>query len=434
MSQDLSANAALERRTMGKVMWRLLPLLMAMFLINQLDRVNISFAALTMNRDIGLDAMGYAWGAGIFFLSYFAFEIPSNLILERVGARLWIARIMITWGIISGATMLVVGPASFLSARFLLGAAEAGFVPGLVLYITWWFPVRYRAQATAWFFFAAPFGNAVAGILSVPLLRLDGFAGLTGWQWMFLAEAVPAVAMGVYVLRRLRDRPSQANWLAADERAWLERHVDNGPVSHSIAAELSAIWNWRAALLSAIYLFRAMAMYGVSLFLPLILSGAGLSNTEVGLTATIPFITAAFGAVAWAWSSDRTGERHWHTISAMLLAAIGLSISAALGPTLLSLVAISVAAIGLYGQAVCFFSIPPLVLGAAASATGFAAINAIGNLGGFLGPYVVGLTARGHGDYSLGLYAMAGSAFLSAALSYLLKRQNWDVATAKDAP
>ncbi|MBN9587614.1 MAG: MFS transporter [Alphaproteobacteria bacterium] len=426
-------DAELERRTMGKVMWRLLPLMMLMFLINQLDRVNVSFAALTMNRDIGLDTLSYAWGAGIFFLSYFAFEIPSNLILERVGARLWIARIMITWGIISGATMFVTGPASFLTLRFLLGAAEAGFVPGLVLYITWWFPPRYRARATAWFFFAAPLGNAVSGILSVPLLRLNGIAGLTGWQWMFLVEAIPALLMGVYVLRYMKDRPSEASWLTAPERGWLDQHVDRRAVQHAVRDELGAICNRRVSLLSAIYLFRAMSMYGVSLFLPLILSGAGLSNTQVGFTATIPFLTAAIGAVIWAWSSDRSGERHWHTIAAMLVSATGLATSAWLGASVWSLIAISIAAIGLYAQAVCFWSIPPMILGPAAAATGFAAINAIGNLGGFLGPYVVGATARGHGDFSLGLYAMAGCALLSAVLSHILMHRKWEK-TAQRSP
>ena len=203
-------DADLERRTMRKVMWRLPPLMALMFLINQLDRVNVSFAALTMNSDLGLSTVAYAWGAGIFFIAYFAFEVPSNLILERVGARRWIARIMITWGIISGAMALVTGPTSFLVVRFLLGAAEAGFVPGLVLYITYWFPPRYRARATAVFFFAAPMGNAVAGMLSVPLLAMNGVWGLTGWQWMFVVEALPAVLLGFYILKNLPDRPRVA--------------------------------------------------------------------------------------------------------------------------------------------------------------------------------------------------------------------------------
>ncbi|RZL05306.1 MAG: MFS transporter [Rubrivivax sp.] len=225
----------LERRTMRKVMWRLLPLMALMFLVNQLDRVNVSFAALTMNRDIGLDALGYAWGAGIFFIAYFAFEVPSNLVLERIGARLWIARIMITWGIISGAMALVVGQYSFLAMRFLLGAAEAGFVPGLLLYITYWFPRGYRARATAIFFFSAPLGNAVAGLLSIPLLAMDGIWGLKGWQWMFIAEALPALLLGVYVLKNLPDKPRDAAWLAQDERTWLEQQLASGRADHGTA-------------------------------------------------------------------------------------------------------------------------------------------------------------------------------------------------------
>lgn len=415
----------LERRTMHKVMWRLPPLMALMFLINQLDRVNVSFAALTMNADLGLSTTAYAWGAGIFFLAYFAFEVPSNLILERVGARRWIARIMITWGIISGAMALVTGPNSFLVVRFLLGAAEAGFVPGLVLYITYWFPPGYRARATAIFFFAAPMGNAVAGMLSIPLLAMNGVWGLTGWQWMFVVEALPAVLLGFYILRALSDRPRDAKWLTAEERTWLESAVQTGQHRGGVWEQIRAILNRRAGLLSLIYFTRNMAMYGVSLFLPLILSGAGLSNTQVGFAATIPFLTAALGAVAWAWSSDRFNERHWHVIAAMLLAAAGLTISAFLGPSIWSLVAISIAAIGLYAQAVVFWSLPPLMLSGMAAAAGIAAINATGNLGGFLGPYIVGITARG-GDFSTGLYVMAGCALTSAVLSLLLKYLKWD--------
>ena len=421
-------DAELQRRTMRKVMWRLPPLMALMFLINQLDRVNVSFAALTMNRDLGLTALDYAWGAGIFFIAYFAFEIPSNLILERVGARRWIARIMITWGLVSGMMAMVVGQNSFLAVRFLLGAAEAGFVPGLVLYITYWFPPQYRARATAVFFFAAPMGNAVAGMLSVPLLALNGTLGLTGWQWMFVVEAIPAVLLGFYILRNLPDRPRDAKWLTGEERDWLERQVADGRVAHGgVLAQLGAIMNRRAGLLSAIYLTRNMAMYGVSLFLPLILSGAGLSNAQVGFAATIPFLIAATGAVVWGWHSDRRNERHWHIIVAMTVAAIGLGLGASLGASVWALMVISVAAIGLYAQAVVFWSLPPLMLSGMAAAAGIAAINAVGNLGGFLGPYIVGATAKGGGtDFSSGLYLMATCAAISAALSFILMRLKWD--------
>ncbi|HEY4076519.1 MAG TPA: MFS transporter [Rhizomicrobium sp.] len=411
---------------MTKVMWRLLPLMALMFLVNQLDRVNVSFAALTMNRDLGLSTLDYAWGAGIFFIAYFVFEVPSNLIMERVGARRWIARIMISWGLVTCATMLVKSSVGFLALRFLLGVAEAGFVPGLLLYITWWFPPRYRARATAVFFFCAPVGNAVAGLLSVPLLAMDGFAGLHGWQWMFFAEGVPALILGLYVVRGLPDRPRHARWLAPEERDWLEQQVDGTPAHSGVMSQLAAILNRRAALLSAIYLTRNMAMYGVSLFLPLILSGAGLSNGQVGLAAAIPFAFAAVGTVIWAAHSDRNNERHWHTITAMALAAAGLILAAQMGASVWSLAALSVAALGLYAQAVCFWSLPPLMLSSTAAAAGIAAINATGNLGGFLGPYLVGASARG-ADFSIGLYLMAACAALSAGLSYLLMRLKWDV-------
>jgi ACS family tartrate transporter-like MFS transporter len=410
---------------MAKVTWRLLPLMALMYLVNQLDRVNVSFAALTMNRDIGLDTLSYAWGAGIFFIAYFLFEVPSNLVMERVGARRWISRIMISWGLVTGATALVTGASSFLVARFLLGAAEAGFVPGLLLYITYWFPPRYRAGATAVLFFFAPMGNAVAGLMSVPLLSLNGL-GLKGWQWMFVAEAVPALLLGLYILVRLCDQPHQARWLSGEEKAWLEAQLETGRQHDTLWTQVRALFDRRVGLLSAIYFFRTMAMYGVSLFLPLMLAGAGLSNSQVGFAATIPFAAAGIGAVIWGWHSDRRDERHWHTLSAMLLAAAGLAAAPLLGASLWSLASLSAAAIGLYAQAVCFWSLPPTMLKPGIAAAGIAAINATGNLGGFVGPYLVGATVRGGNDYSSGLYLMAGSALLSAVLSFVLMRLKWE--------
>jgi len=259
----------------------------------------------------------------------------------------------------------------------------------------------------------------------VPLLAMNGVWGLTGWQWMFIVEALPAVLLGFYILRALSDRPRDAKWLTVEERSWLERAVQTGTHHGGVWEQIRAILNRRAGLLSLIYFTRNMPMYSLTYFLPLILSGAGLSNTQVGFAATIPFATAAVGAVAWAWSSDRFNERHWHVITAMLLAAGGLAVSAFMGPSGWALFAISLAAIGLYAQAVVFWSLPPLMLSGMAAAAGIAAINATGNLGGFLGPYIVGATARG-GDFSTGLYVMAGCALLSAALSLLLKYLKWD--------
>jgi ACS family tartrate transporter-like MFS transporter len=306
-----------------------------------------------------------------------------------------------------------------------LGAAEAGFVPGLLLYITYWFPPRYRAGATAVLFFFAPMGNAVAGLLSVPLLSLTGL-GLKGWQWMFIAEAVPALLLGVYILLRLCDRPRQAAWLTDEEKTWLEREVASTVPHGGLMDQVTALADRRVGLLSGIYFFRNMAMYGVSLFLPLILSGAGLSNRQVGLAAAIPFAAAGIGAVIWGWHSDRRNERHWHTLSAILLASACLALVPVTGASLWSLGLLSAAAVGLYAQAVCFWSLPPLMLKAGTAAAGIAAINATGNLGGFVGPYLVGATVKGTSDYSAGLYLMAGCALISALLSFVLMRLKWE--------
>lgn len=419
-------DAALERRTMRKVMARLAPLMAIMFLVNNLDRVNVSFAALTMNQDLGLTALSYAWGAGIFFVGYFLFEIPSNLIMERVGARLWMARIMITWGLISGATAFVVDHTSFLIVRFLLGAAEAGFVPGILLYITYWFPPRYRARAIALFLVAQPLSFAVAGALSAPLLKMDGVLGLHGWQWMFILEAVPSVLLAFVVLRVMTDKPKQAAWLTAEERDWLEREVGQPETHASPKEQLKLIANRRVALLCAIYIGRTTAMYGISLFLPLILKGMGLSNTQSGFLSVIPFAVATVGALAWGYSSDRTGERHWHTIMTMVLAAAGLFAAGLIGPSTLALVAISAAAIGLYAQPACFYALPPMMLASASTAAALAAINSVGNLGGFIGPYVVGWAQEATGSFSGGLYVLAGFAIVSGLLGVILQRLGWD--------
>ena len=296
----------------------------------------------------------------------------------------------------------------------------------MLLYINQWFPARYRARATAVLFISAPMGNAVAGLLSVPLLRLNGLASLHGWQWMFLTEAAPALVLGLYVLFHFKDRPRDAQWLTAEESCWLEDEVRVEIPHDGWRALFMAIWNRRVALMSLIYFGRTAAMYGFSLFLPLILKGMGFSNSQVGYLATGPFLVAALGAVAWAAHSDHRNERHWHTIVAMLLAAGGLAVAAALGGSLWALGAISLAAIGLYAQAVSFWSLPPRVLDSIAVPAGIAAINAVGNLGGFLGPYIVGATVRGEGDFSAGLYLMAMCAAVSAALSVLMWWLAWD--------
>ena len=416
----------LERRTMRKVMWRLLPLLALMFLVNFLDRVNVSFAALTMNEDIGLSPVAYAWGAGIFFIAYFVFEVPSNLVMERVGARIWMARIMITWGLIAGATAFAYDATSFIVIRFLLGAAEAGLVPGILLYITYWFPPQYRGRAVAYFLLAAPLSNAIAGMLSVPLLKMDGTLGLAGWQWMFIVEAVPAVLLAVVVLVYLTDTPAKARWLADDERTWLEAKCEKSGAHATIGQQLKAILNRRVALLSAIYFGRTTAMYGIGFFLPLIIKAMGLSNAQTGMVAAVPFVIATVAALAWGYSSDRANERHWHTIATMVLASVGLAGAAVIGASTWALIAITLAAIGLYSQPGVFWSLPATMLPPAFAAAGIAVINSLGNLGGFIGPYLLGWTQEITGNYSAGLYVMAGCAAMSAALGVVLSRLGWE--------
>jgi MFS transporter, ACS family, tartrate transporter len=414
-------------------MGRLMPLMALMFLVNFLDRVNLSFAALTMNEDLGLSTLTYAWGAGIFFIAYFVFEVPSNLIMERVGARLWMTRIMLSWGLVSAAMALVQGTTSFMIVRFLLGAAEAGLVPGILLYITYWFPPRYRARAIAGFLITAPMSVAIAGVLSVPILRMDGVAGLAGWQWMFIIEALPALLLAIAVFRFLDDLPRDARWLTEEERAWLENELkDEARTRHvSMREQLATLWDRRVGLLAAIYVGRTTAMYGVSLFLPLIVKAMGLSNEQVGWYSVIPFLFATIGVIVWAYSSDRSNERHWHTIWTMVIAAVGLAAAARLGTSMASLVALSLAAIGLYAQPISFWALPPAILSVSGASAGIAAINALGNLGGFVGPYLVGWTQKITGDYSSGLYVLALFAGTSAIFGIVLTRLNWDRKTSR---
>ncbi|MFL6577586.1 MAG: MFS transporter, partial [Povalibacter sp.] len=386
---------------MRKIMRRLMPLMALMFLVNFLDRVNLSFAALTMNEDLGLSSLTYAWGAGIFFIAYFVFEVPSNLIMERVGARLWMTRIMLSWGLVSASMALVQGPTSFMVVRFLLGAAEAGLVPGILLYITYWFPPRYRGRAIAGFLITAPMSFVIAGVLSVPILRMNGIAGLAGWQWMFIIEAIPALLLAVAVFFYMDDVPSDAQWLNEEQKAWLDAELKGEARGRhvSMREQFATLWDRRVGMLALIYVGRTTAMYGISLFLPLIVKAMGLTNEQVGWVSTIPFLFATAGVIVWAYSSDRSNERHWHTIWTMIIAAVGLAAAAKLGTSSAALIALAVAAIGLYAQPISFWALPPVILSAAAAAGGIAFINALGNLGGFVGPYLVGWTQSVTGDY-----------------------------------
>lgn len=414
-----------QKRVISKVSWRLLPLIVAAYLMAYIDRTNVSFAALTMNQDLGLTPYMYGWGAGIFFLGYAAFEVPSNMVLQRTSARLWIARIMITWGIISGLMATVTGPASFLTLRFLLGVAEAGFFPGIIFYLTFWFPAAYRARAISILYVAVPVSNAVASMLSGVILQMDGMLGLRGWQWIFILEAIPAVLLAFAVMQYMTDRPSKAEWLDPDERDWLEEqlaaersHVER----HGAMSMLQALVDPRVLALSLIYLTSVTASYGIVFFMPQIVKSLGLSNLATGFVTAIPYTIGVVGLIAWGWSSDRHGERRWHLIVATLLAAAGFLVAGWLTGSFLAIIAMSVVTIGIYGSRPSFWPMPSLFLTGGAAAVGMALINSIGNLGGYAGPFVVGWIKDSTKSFESALYFLAACALLSAIITYFATR------------
>ena len=420
---------AIEHRTIAKVSWRLLPLVALAYCIAYIDRSNISFAALTMNKDLGFSAYIYGWGAGIFFFGYFLFEIPSNLILEKVGARIWIARIMITWGIISGLTAFVTGPTSFLVIRFLLGAAEAGFFPGMILYFTYWFPSQYRGRVISTLFIAQPVANAAASIVSAAILGMDGVLGIKGWQWIFIIEAFPAVLLGLVILRVMTDRPARADWLAAEEKTWLQTRIDGENRQVESAGRLTlmrALADPRVVALSAIYLMSVTANYGIVFFMPQIIKGIGLTNMMTGLASSVPYIIGTIGLIAWGWSSDRNNERRWHLIVASTVGALGLAFAAWSGASYWALIGMSAATVGIYGSRAAFWPMPSLFLTGTAAAGAIALINATGNLGGYFGPFIVGWIKDSTNSFEAGLYFLAACSLMSAIIAYFAARAAGD--------
>ena len=415
----------IERRTIRKVAWRLLPLIVVIYFVAYIDRTNVSFAAFGMTRDLGLTAYIYGWGAGIFFLGYFLFEVPSNLLLEKVGARKWIARIMITWGLMAAAMAFVQGATSFLVLRFFLGVAEAGFFPGVILYFTYWFPKQYRGRVIAALFLAVPGSNALTAVISGALLGLDGVLGIPGWKWLYIVEALPAVLLAFVVLRYLTEKPEVADWLLPDEKQWLVSTLENERLAlvgksggHMPLSQ--ALKDKRVLALSMVYFTIVTATYGITFFLPQIVKGLGGSDMRTGLLTAAPYVIGTIGMLLWSQSSDRTKERKWHFIVACLLGAAGLIAAGALGSTYGALVAIAIATIGIYGSKPSFWPMPSEFLTGTAAAGGIALVNCIGNLGGFVGPYAVGWIKDSTGDFSAALYFLAGSAVLSALITLVV--------------
>jgi MFS transporter, ACS family, tartrate transporter len=416
-----AAAGTIASRAITKISWRLLPLIALAYCIAYIDRTNVGFAALTMNKDLGLSAYVFGWGAGIFFFGYFLFEIPSNLVLERIGARIWIARIMLTWGIISALTAFATGPVSFLVIRFLLGVAEAGFFPGMILYFTYWYPAEYRGRVISTLFIAQPVANALASIASGAILGMDGVLGYKGWQWVFILEALPAVVLAVVIWFVMTDRPEVADWLAPDERDWLESRLQEerrGIDRHGQLSLFQGLCDPRVLTLSAIYLASVTANYGIVFFMPQIVKGMGLSNLMTGFVSSVPYIIGTIGLIAWGYSSDHFHERRWHLIIASVVAAAGLVVAGWFGSSFWALAGMSAATIGIYGSRAAFWPMPSLFLTGTAAAGAIALINAVGNLGGYVGPFVVGWIKDSTNSFEAGLYFLAASALMGGIITF----------------
>jgi MFS transporter, ACS family, tartrate transporter len=414
---------AVEKSAMRKIYVRLLPFAMVTYFLCYVDRINVSFAALTMRDDLNMSATAFGFAVGTFYWGYFIAEVPSNVIMEKLGARLWIARIMITWGILSGLTACAVGSTSFAIVRFLLGVAEAGFFPGIVLYFTYWFPSYHHARIVGGFLAALPIAVAAGAPISTALLGLDGWLGLRGWQVMYIMEAIPTVLLGFVTLFYLSDKPAQAKFLTAEERDWLIAKLE----SERSAKEAVRIFSlWRAMidpkvlLLSLNYLGIVTASLGMLIFIPQIIKSLGVtSNMMVGWLTMIPYICAGIGMVLWGFVSDRMQERRWNLFWACVLSTGGLIMAGVGMGTWWALVGMSIAAIGFYGSKGPFWSMPPMFLTGTAAAGAIAWINSIGNLGGFFGPWYVGAMRDLMGSFASGLYGLALFGLIAAVVCAL---------------
>ena len=415
----------LEQRTIAKVSARLVPFLIVCYFVAYLDRVNVSFAALTMNKDLGLSASAFGFGAGIFFLAYFLFEVPSNLFLERVGARKWIARIMFTWGVLSGGMAFIGGETSFYVVRVLLGIAEAGFFPGIIFYLTLWFPAVYRARIVGYFMAAIPLSTVIGAPVSGLLLALDGFLGLKGWQWLFVLEAAPALILSVVVFFYLTDRPADATWLEPDERAWLVARLEDERLQRETVRRYSvreALLNPKVLALSLVYFGAVATNYGLSFFLPQIVKAFGISNFQAGLVSAMPYVVGLVSIVFWGRRSDRKLERRFHLAFPLFVASAGIAISTALDDPTMKMVALSVAGFGIFGCLPVFWTFPAAFLSGAAAAGGIALINSIGNLAGFAGPYAMGSIKDMTGSYTGGLLSLSAVGLIAMAIVLALGR------------
>jgi MFS transporter, ACS family, tartrate transporter len=421
-----------EIRTIAKVSRRLVPFLIICYFVAYLDRVNVSFAALMMNQDLGLSQTAFGFGAGIFFIAYFIFEVPSNLLLERFGARKWIARIMLSWGILSGAMALIPTIAhaiglgseySFYLLRVLLGVAEAGFFPGIIFYLTLWFPAEYRARIVGYFMAAIPLSTVIGAPISGALLYLHGGLGLAGWQWLFVIEAVPAIILSVVVFFYLTDRPTDASWLAPDERAWLAERLAHEQRQRQAVRDYSvmqALVNPRVLGLSLVYFGAVATNYGLSFFLPQIVKTFGLTTFLTTLVSATPYAAGLIGMVWWGRRSDRAVERRFHTAFPLFIAAAGIAVSTVFDDPTLKMISLCVAGFGIFANLPVFWTLPTAFLSGAAAACGIAVINSVGNLAGFVGPFAMGWIKDHTGSYTGGLLLLAALGFIAMGIVLIL--------------
>jgi MFS transporter, ACS family, tartrate transporter len=434
MMQNLPNNVSedIAQSAMRKVRWRLIPFLFLLYIVAYLDRVNVGFAGINMSEDLGFSAAVYGLGSGIFFLSYTLFEVPSNLILARVGVRVWIARIMLSWGVVSTAMVSVNSEMTFYALRFLLGIAEAGFFPGIILYLTHWFPQRERARAVGLFMTATAMAGVIGAPISSALLQFDGVWGLHGWQWLFLIEGLPAIVLAPVVLAFMTERPADARWLTAPERHWLQREMaaEHAHTEHAHVTLRAALTSARLWIVSLPYFCVVIAFYGVTFWLPQILqAGSGYSAAMVVLLSAIPYVAATAGLVLVGSHSDKTGERRWHVAGPCLIGAAGFVLTVLTPATpAFALTTLSIAAFGIWGTLGPFWALPTAFLRGTAAAGGIALVNSIGNIGGFVGPFLMGWIRNETGTFTAGLLTLAAILVVGAAIALRLQEPHQRVA------
>ncbi|MBV8488841.1 MAG: MFS transporter [Planctomycetaceae bacterium] len=425
MSQSVSTLTAAAddvlQSAIRKNLVRVVPILAIAYFFNYIDRTNVGFAALRMNQDIGLSNAEFGAAAGLFFVGYCLLEVPSNLALYRFGARRWLARIMISWGLLSAATAFVIGPTSFYVVRILCGAAEAGFFPGVVYYLSTWFPQRDRVRVLAWFLVAIPLSSVVGGPLSVAVLQMGGIAGLKGWQWLFIIEGLPACIMGLITLSMLRDRPDQATWLSQAERSALHDALAEEMARRPKKNLLAALRDRKVLILTGILFSYWIGINGVAIWLPLLLKGHGLSDVAIGWLSALPYLIGAGAMMIWARHMDRTGQHMLNLALACLLSAAGLAFSIVFASLVPTLIGISLGVIGLSSVRPAFYSLPSRYLTGAAAAGGIAFINSVGSLGGYVGPWMVGLLKDWTQSFTPGMLAMSAMLVVAALLTWLLR-------------